>query len=198
MQCWEWEYNIPAWAWFVCLGSVGCLNQVFVKQGLSDFSGRVPHLWSMSKIPLGGKSLISVLVKYWPMASPSQESSKGGQHRKTSQPRRSLNMEGVEEQLSHFPPPLEVLAALRKMLGALCLLHSTAVFIIIPERQFHVFMDSFLLSVWIVFCSARRACEESCSLSSVSAGFSGSSWGDVGIIFSLYCSHAKAGAFCIK
>lgn len=126
MQCWEWEYNIPAWAWFVCLGSVGCLNQVFVKQGLSDFSGRVPHLWSMSKIPLGGKSLISVLVKYWPMASPSQESSKGGQHRKTSQPQRSLNMEGVEEQLSHFPPPLEVLAALRKMLGALCLLHSTA------------------------------------------------------------------------
>lgn len=89
MQCWEWEDNIPAWAWFVCLGSVGCLNQAFVKQGLSDFSGRVPHLWSMSKIPLGGKSLINVLVKYWPMASPSQESSKGGQHRKTSQPQRS-------------------------------------------------------------------------------------------------------------
>lgn len=119
MWCWEWEYNIPAQAWFVCLGSVGCLNQVFVKQGLSDFSGRVPHLWSMSKIPLGGKSLISVLVKYWPMASPSQESSKGGQHRKTWQPRRSLNMEGVEEQLSHFPPPLEVLAAVRKVLRAL-------------------------------------------------------------------------------
>lgn len=142
MWCWEWEYSIPAGAWFVCLGSLGCLNQVFVKQGLSDFSGRVPHLWSMSKIPLGGKSLKSVLVKYWPMASPSQESSKGGQHRKTSQPQRSLNMEGVEEQLSHFPPPLEVWEAHGKVLGALCLPQGTAVFVISPERQFHVFMGS--------------------------------------------------------
>lgn len=47
----------------------------------------------------------------------------------------------VEEQLSHFPPPLEVLAADRKVLGALCLPDGTAVLIIIPERQFHVFMD---------------------------------------------------------
>lgn len=141
MWCWEWEYNIPAWAWFVCSGSVGCLNQVFVKQGLSDFSGRVPHLWSMSKIPLGGKSLISVLVKYWPMASPSQESSKGGQHRKTSQPQGSWNVEGVEEQLSHCPPPVEGLAVQGKVLGALCLPQGTAVFVIITERQFHVFVD---------------------------------------------------------
>lgn len=56
----------------------------------------------------------------------------------------------------------------------------------------------FLWAVRIVFCSACRACEESCSLSSVSAGLSGSSWGDVGIIFSPHCSHVKAGAFCSK
>lgn len=56
----------------------------------------------------------------------------------------------------------------------------------------------FLLSVWIVCCSAHRVCEESCSLSCVSAGFCGSSWGDVGVFFSPHSSQVKAGAFCRK
>lgn len=41
------------------LGITGLLNQAFVEQDLSDFSVGVPHLWSMSRIPWGGRFLIS-------------------------------------------------------------------------------------------------------------------------------------------
>lgn len=126
----------------ICLlGIYGLSESGLCQAGFEWFLWKGTSSMEHAQNPLGRKISYKCFGKVLTHGQPSQESSEGGQHRKTSHPQRSLNVERVEEQLSYFPPPLEVLAAHRKVLGALCLPHGTAVFTIIPQRQFHVFMD---------------------------------------------------------
>lgn len=117
----------------ICLlGICGLSESGLCQAGFEWFLWKGTSSMEHAQNPLGRKISYKCFGKVLTHGQPSQESSKGGQLHILKE------VWTWREEKRGFHTSL---LPWRKVLGALCLPQGTAVFIIITQRQFHVFMD---------------------------------------------------------